>query len=50
MSNRGIRGSSIDRGRGRARGGLYHSALGSYQRAGFVYDEESRGVAGPRVD
>lgn len=42
---RGMRGSSIDRGRGRAsRGGLYHSALGSYQRSGFLYDEESRGI------
>lgn len=40
-----MRGSSIDRGRGRAaRGGLYHSALGSYQRSGFLYDEESRGI------
>lgn len=49
MSSRGIRGSSIDRGRGRARGGLYHSALGNYQRTGFAYDEESRGTAGARV-
>lgn len=50
MSARGIRGSSIDRGRGRARGGLYHSSLGNYQsRSGFVYDEDARGV-GPRVN
>lgn len=45
MSGRGMRGSSIDRGRGRAsRGGLYHPSLGSYQRSSFVYDEESRGI------
>lgn len=45
MSGRGIRGSSIDRGRGRAaRGGIYHPTLGSYQRSGFMYDEDSRGI------
>lgn len=45
MSGRGIRGTSIDRGRGRAtRGGLYHPTLGSYQRSGFLYDEDSRGI------
>lgn len=45
MSGRGIRGSSIDRGRGRtARGGLYHASLGNYQRSGFLYDEDSRGI------
>lgn len=45
MSGRGIRGSSIDRGRGRAsRGGLYHTSLGSYQRSGFMYDDDGRGV------
>ncbi|XP_031629871.1 GIGYF family protein CG11148 isoform X2 [Contarinia nasturtii] len=45
MSGRGIRGTSIDRGRGRAsRGGLYHPSLGSYQRSGFMYDEDSRGI------
>lgn len=48
MAARGIRGSSIDRGRGKPRGGLYHSSLGNYQRAGFLYDEETR-VAGARV-
>lgn len=48
ISGRGIRGSSIDRGRGRARGGLYHSSLGNYQRSGFTYDEDARG-AGTRV-
>lgn len=48
MAGRGIRGTSIDRGRGKARGGLYHSALGNYQRTGFTYDDESR-VAGVRV-
>lgn len=45
ISGRGARGSSIDRGRGRARG-LYHSSLGSYQRGGFMYDEETRGIGG----
>lgn len=45
MSGRGIRGSSIDRGRGRAsRGGLYHTSLGSYQRSGFNYDDDTRGI------
>lgn len=46
MSGRGMRGSSIDRGRGRAsRGGVYHpSSLGGYQRSGFMYDEDSRGI------
>lgn len=45
MSGRGMRGSSIDRGRGRSsRGGVYHPSLGSYQRSGFVYDEDSRGI------
>lgn len=41
-----MRGSSIDRGRGRAsRGGLYHPSItGSYQRSGFAYDEEARGI------
>lgn len=43
MSARGTRGSSIDRGRGRARG-LYHSTLGSYQRSAFLYEEEARGA------
>lgn len=37
----GGRGSSVDRGRGRARG-LYHSGLG-YQRAG-QYEDEGRGA------
>lgn len=43
---RGIRGSSIDRGRGRStRGGVYHpSSLGNYQRSGFLYEEDSRGI------
>lgn len=44
MSGRGTRGSSIDRGRGRARG-LYHSTLGNYQRSA-LYDEENRSLAG----
>lgn len=46
ISSRGTRGSSIDRGRGRVRGGLYHSTLGGYQRSGFVYDDETRGIGG----
>lgn len=45
MSARGTRGSSIDRGRGRARGGLYHSTLGNYQRSA-LYDEENRSLTG----
>lgn len=45
ISGRGTRGSSIDRGRGRTRG-LYHSALGGYQRSGFAYDEDPRGISG----
>lgn len=45
IAGRGTRGSSIDRGRGRTRG-LYHSALGGYQRSGFVYDEDPRGISG----
>lgn len=49
ISGRGARGSSIDRGRGRARGGLYHSSLGSYQRSTFGYDDETRGI-GTRVN
>lgn len=50
ISGRGIRGSSIDRGRGRTRGGLYHSSLGNYQRSGFLYnDEDSRGASTARV-
>lgn len=45
-----MRGSSIDRGRGRSsRGGIYHPSLGSYQRSGFMYDEDSRGI-GSRVE
>lgn len=45
MSGRGMRGSSIDRGRGRTtRGGLYHASLGGYPRSGFTYDEDSRGI------
>lgn len=44
MSGRGTRGSSIDRGRGRARG-LYHSTLGNYQRSA-LYDEENRTLTG----
>lgn len=44
MSGRGTRGSSIDRGRGRARG-LYHSTLGNYQRSA-LYDEENRSLTG----
>lgn len=47
---RGIRGSSIDRGRGRApRGGVYHPSLGNYQRSGFLYEEDTRGI-GARGD
>lgn len=50
ISGRGIRGSSIDRGRGRTRGGLYHSSLGNYQRSGFLYnDDDSRGISSARV-
>lgn len=48
LSSRGTRGSSIDRGRGRMRGGLYHSSIAGYQRSGYVYDEETRGL-GARV-
>lgn len=44
MSGRGARGSSIDRGRGRARG-VYHSTLGNYQRSS-LYEEENRTIAG----
>lgn len=45
MPGRGIRGTSIDRGRGRvSRGGLYHPTIGGYQRSGFMYDEDSRGI------
>lgn len=45
ISSRGMRGTSIDRGRGRSsRGGIFHPSLGSYQRSGFVYDEDARGI------
>lgn len=44
MSGRGTRGTSIDRGRGRARG-LYHATLGNYQRSA-LYDEENRSIIG----
>lgn len=41
ISSRGGRGGSIERGRGRGRGG-YHSTLG-YQRSSSMYDEDARG-------
>ena len=42
ISGRGARGGSVERGRGRGRGGSYHSAL-SYQRSSSLYDEDTRG-------
>jgi hypothetical protein len=37
-----IRGGSIERGRGRGRGGLYHGSAGGYTRSTSLYDEEGR--------